>query len=49
VDSDDLIADPAATVAAYCAAVGIPFSKPALPGHPAPAMSGGRAPAGTPG
>ena len=30
VDSDDLIADPAATVAAYCAAVGIPFSKPAL-------------------
>jgi hypothetical protein len=30
VDSDDLIADPAATVAAYCAAVGIPFSTPAL-------------------
>jgi hypothetical protein len=30
MDSDDLIADPAATVAAYCAAVGIPFSKPAL-------------------
>lgn len=30
VDSDDLIADPAATVAAYCAAVGIPFSRPAL-------------------
>jgi hypothetical protein len=30
VDSDDLIADPAATVAAYCAAVGISFSGPAL-------------------
>jgi hypothetical protein len=30
VDSDDLIADPAATVAAYCAAVGIPFSRAAL-------------------
>jgi hypothetical protein len=30
VDSDDLIADPAATVAAYCAAVGIPFSGSAL-------------------
>jgi Sulfotransferase domain len=30
VDSDDLIADPAATVAAYCAAVGIPFSRSAL-------------------
>jgi hypothetical protein len=30
VDSDDLIADPATTVAAYCAAVGIPFSRPAL-------------------
>ncbi len=30
VDSDDLIADPAATVAAYCAAAGIPFSRPAL-------------------
>ena len=36
VDSDDLTADPAATMAAYCAAVGIPFSRPALrwaPGH----------------
>jgi hypothetical protein len=30
VDSDDLIADPAATIAAYCAAVGIPFSRSAL-------------------
>lgn len=30
VDSDDLIADPAATAAAYCAAVGIPFSRSAL-------------------
>ena len=30
LDSDDLIADPASTVAAYCAAVGIPFSRPAL-------------------
>jgi hypothetical protein len=30
VDSDDLIADPAATMAAYCAAVGIPFSRAAL-------------------
>lgn len=30
VDSDDLIADPAATVAAYCAAVGVPFSRSAL-------------------
>ena len=30
VDSDDLIADPAATVAAYCAATGIPFSRSAL-------------------
>jgi hypothetical protein len=34
VDSDDLIADPAATVAAYCAAVGIPFSGPALHWRP---------------
>jgi hypothetical protein len=36
VDSADLIADPAATVAAYCAVVGIPFSRRALhwaPGH----------------
>jgi sulfotransferase family protein len=30
VDSDDLLADPAATVAAYCAATGIPFSRSAL-------------------
>ena len=30
VDSADLMADPAATMAAYCAAVGIPFSRPAL-------------------
>jgi hypothetical protein len=30
VDSDDLIADPAATLAAYCAAVGIRFSRSAL-------------------
>ena len=30
VDSDDLITDPAATVAAYCAATGIPFSRSAL-------------------
>ena len=30
VDSADLIADPVATVAAYCAAVGVPFSRPAL-------------------
>jgi hypothetical protein len=30
VDSADLMADPAATVAAYCAAVGIPFSESAL-------------------
>jgi hypothetical protein len=28
VDSDDLMADPAAIMAAYCAAVGIPFSRP---------------------
>jgi hypothetical protein len=34
VDSDDLIADPAATVAAYCAAAGIPFSGPALHWRP---------------
>jgi hypothetical protein len=36
VDSDDLIADPAATMAAYCAVTGIPFSPAALrwaPGH----------------
>ena len=30
VDSDDLIADPAATMAAYCAATGIPFRPSAL-------------------
>jgi hypothetical protein len=30
VDSDDLMAGPAAAMAAYCAAVGIPFSRPAL-------------------
>jgi hypothetical protein len=30
VDSDDLIADPGATMAAYCAAVGIPFRRSAL-------------------
>ena len=30
MDSDDLIADPGATVAAYCAAVGIPFIRSAL-------------------
>jgi len=30
VDSDDLMADPAATMAAYCARVGIPFSESAL-------------------
>jgi len=30
VDSDDLIADPAATMAAYCAATGIPFRQAAL-------------------
>ena len=30
VDSDDLMADPAATVAAYCAAVGIPFNGSAM-------------------
>jgi hypothetical protein len=30
VDSDDLIADLAATVAAYCTATGIPFRRPAL-------------------
>ncbi len=30
VDSDDLIADPAATMTAYCAATGIPFRRSAL-------------------
>jgi hypothetical protein len=30
VDSDDLIADPAATMEAYCAATGIPFRRSAL-------------------
>jgi hypothetical protein len=30
VDSADLIADPAATMAAYCSAVGVPFSRAAL-------------------
>jgi hypothetical protein len=30
IDSADLVADPAATVAAYCAAVGIPFRASAL-------------------
>ena len=30
VDSADLVADPAATMAAYCAAVGIPFNESAL-------------------
>jgi hypothetical protein len=30
VDSDDLIADPAETMAAYCAATGIPFRQSAL-------------------
>ena len=30
IDSDDLVARPAATMAAYCAAVGLPFSPQAL-------------------
>ena len=30
MDSDDLIADPAATMGAYCAATGIPFRRSAL-------------------
>jgi hypothetical protein len=30
VDSDNLITDPAATMAAYCAATGIPFRRSAL-------------------
>jgi hypothetical protein len=41
VDSDDLIADPAATMAAYCAAVGIPFSRPASSAAASPASPGG--------
>jgi hypothetical protein len=36
-----VVADPAATMAAYCAAVGIPFSRPALRWVPVTAMSGG--------
>ncbi|GIM97022.1 hypothetical protein [Paractinoplanes toevensis] len=35
VDSDDLIADPAATVRAYCAQLGIPFRAEALAWQPA--------------
>jgi Sulfotransferase domain len=34
LDSDDLIARPAATVAAYCAAVGLPFLPEALTWEP---------------
>lgn len=34
IDSDDLVARPAATMAAYCAAVGLPFSPRALTWEP---------------
>jgi hypothetical protein len=34
IDSDDLMARPAATMAAYCAAVGLPFSPGALTWEP---------------
>jgi hypothetical protein len=36
VDSDDLVAHPAATMAAYCAAVGLPFLPEALTWEPGP-------------
>jgi len=34
IDSDDLVARPAATMAAYCAAVGLPFNSRALRWEP---------------
>jgi Sulfotransferase domain len=34
IDSDDLVARPAATMAAYCAAVGLPFDRRALTWEP---------------
>jgi Sulfotransferase domain len=34
IDSDDLVARPAATMAAYCAAVGLPFNQRALTWEP---------------
>ena len=48
IDSDDLLARPAATMAAYCAAVGLPLTRGRLPGTKANGPSGTGPPAGTP-
>ena len=48
IDSDDLLARPAATMAAYCAAVGLPFCPGRLPGTKVNGPSGAGPRAGTP-
>ena len=47
IDSDDLVARPAATMAAYCAAVGLPFIHGHSPGSPVNGPSGAGPHAGT--
>ena len=47
IDSDDLVARPEATMAAYCAAVELPFIPRALTWAPGERPSGGGPPAGT--
>ena len=47
IDSDDLVARPDATMAAYCAAVELPFIPQALTWEPANGLSGGGPNAGT--
>jgi hypothetical protein len=42
IDSDDLVVDPAATMAAYCAAVGLPFIAEALSWEPGQRAEWGR-------
>jgi Sulfotransferase domain len=48
IDSDDLVTRPGATMAAYCAAVGLPFIPRALSWERANGPSGADSPAGTP-
>jgi hypothetical protein len=47
IDSDDLVTRPEATMAAYCAAVGLPFIPRASPGSPVNGLSGAGPHAGT--
>jgi len=48
IDSDDLVTRPAATMAAYCAAVGLRFNLATLTWERANSPSGAGPPAGTP-